>query len=351
MDKQSNQTRAILVFLAGIGLSVCAFLVVHPFIEPLLWAVVLVVATWPAFQVLRRLLPGYPGVAALCMTLGLGVLLLAGVIPFVLAAIGQGQAGAALLSDKLSGGTPALISFVAGLPLIGPQLADELAAVSSEGVEAARWITEYHPHFLNLAKSAARGALRGLFVVAMCLFSSFFLYRHGQSLARQLGCIGRRFGGQHFDRFSVTLQATLRGAVFGTLATAFMQGLLAGLAYAAAGAPMPLALGLATMFLALIAFGAAMVYVPVAIYLLMQGAPWWHALGLLIWGAAVVSTVDNIIRTLFISQASRSSILMVFIGVVGGLLAFGLIGIFLGPVLMAAIEAVWCELASEEEQT
>lgn len=349
MTEKSAQKTGVLVSLVGGGLAVGAFLVLRPFIEPLLWAAVLVIVTWPVFRMLRRMLPGYPGAAALCMTLGLGVLLLAGVIPFVMAAIRQGQAAAALISEQLSGGAPALAGFVEHLPLIGPLLAREFAAVRTEGIEAARWLTDYHPHFLNLAESAARGALRGLFVVGMCLFSSYFLYRDGRALAGQLGRIGRRFGGKRFDHFAATLQSTLRGAVFGTLATALAQGLLAGLAYAAVGAPMPLVLVLMTMFLALIAFGAAMVYIPVAIYLFVQEAPWWHVVGLLVWCVAVVSTIDNIIRTYFISQAARSSVLLVFIGVVGGLLAFGLIGIFLGPAVMAALEAVWREMAEDKE--
>jgi predicted PurR-regulated permease PerM len=106
------------------------------------------------------------------------------------------------------------------------------------------------------------------------------------------------------------------------------------------------------MVVSLIPFGPPLVYVPVALYLiLLSGQPWYYGAGLLVWGIGVVSTVDNLLRPLFISQATQVRPILVFIGVLGGLTAFGLLGVFIGPALIAVAQWLWLDFAQDKEPT
>jgi predicted PurR-regulated permease PerM len=105
------------------------------------------------------------------------------------------------------------------------------------------------------------------------------------------------------------------------------------------------------MITSLAPWGAPLVYFPVAAYLLLfTSLPWYYGIGLVIWGVCVVSSIDNLLRPLFISQATSLSPILVFIGVIGGILSFGLLGIFVGPALMAIAQLLWLDLAKPVEQ-
>jgi predicted PurR-regulated permease PerM len=120
---------------------------------------------------------------------------------------------------------------------------------------------------------------------------------------------------------------------------------LAGIGYYVVGAPTPLLLGVLTLIVSFVPFGPPFVYIPVTAYLLFATElPWYHGVGLAIWGTIVVSTVDNILRPLFISQSTKLSTILVFIGVLGGVASFGLLGVFIGPALVAIAQLFWLEL-------
>ena len=130
--------------------------------------------------------------------------------------------------------------------------------------------------------------------------------------------------------------------VYGILLTAIAQGLLAGLGYWVAGVPAPVLLTLVTILLALVPFATPFVWGGVAVWLLVQGHT-LEAIGLAVWGTLVISWVDNLIRPLVISSATKISFLLVMFGVLGGLAAFGFVGLFIGPVILAILLAVWRE--------
>lgn len=138
------------------------------------------------------------------------------------------------------------------------------------------------------------------------------------------------------------LGQTVRAVTYGILLTALAQGALATLGYWVVGVGAPVLLGAATTFLALIPFGASIVYVPVSGWLLVQGRP-VAGLLLLAWGILAVSTVDNVIRSWFISGTTQVPFLLVFLGVLGGLATFGAIGLFVGPVTITLLLLLWRE--------
>lgn len=139
----------------------------------------------------------------------------------------------------------------------------------------------------------------------------------------------------------------MRAVLYGLVLTALLQGVLAGLGYWVAGVRAPALLGVITVILALVPFGAPVVWVSVSAWLLATGEP-WAAAGLAAWGAIVVSQIDNLLRPLVISSATRIPYLLVLFGVLGGISAFGLIGLFLGPIVIAMLLAVWREWVGEQ---
>lgn len=202
---------------------------------------------------------------------------------------------------------------------------------------------------ITFAGSAARGMLITVAHLIATLVGCFIFYRYGDDLICQLYSAFRRIAGDRIAHVLDAIAPTVRGAAYSVIATAAAQGTLAGVGYYVAGAPMPLLLGALTGVVALIPFGPPFIYLPVAGYIsLFTPLPWYHAVGIILWGVLVVSSVDNVLRPLFLSQATRSSPILVFIGVLGGALAFGIVGVFLGPAIIAIAQLLWRDLAQPE---
>jgi predicted PurR-regulated permease PerM len=137
-----------------------------------------------------------------------------------------------------------------------------------------------------------------------------------------------------------------KAVVWGLVATAVGQGIVAGLGYWWAGLQAPLLLGAITALVALIPFGTPFTWGSIGVWLILTGNT-VAGVGLLLWGALVVSWVDNLVRPMVISSATRIPFLLVMFGVLGGLAAFGLVGLFIGPVILAVLMAVWREWLGE----
>jgi len=166
----------------------------------------------------------------------------------------------------------------------------------------------------------------------------------------QCRAVLRKLEGPRIDAICDTIGATVRGAAYSVVATAIAQGSLAGIGFTVAGAPLPVLLALSTMVLSLLPFGAPLLYVPVSAYLIFfTDLPWYNGAGLLLWGVGFISTVDNFLRSVLISQATQASMVLVFVGVVGGVVAFGLLGVFIGPALISVAHMLWRDFAAESK--
>jgi predicted PurR-regulated permease PerM len=331
----------LLAFMAAFGL------VVRPFVNPLLWSIILVTSTWPSYARLRATLPTPAYLAPLCATLLLGIVLLLIMVPLPL----QLAAEVAELRTHLSAlDLPTLQSSLSAIPLVGPIIATMVERAVREPIDVNSLLSEHQRQLLSFATAAARGVLTTIVVTIATLVGCYFLFRHGEMLLNQFRRILQRIGGENIPKLLDTVNVTVRGAAYSVLATAVAQGILAGIGYIVAGAPVPLLLAMVTMIVSLIPFGTPFVYLPVSAYLLFfSGLPWYHGVGLGIWGALVVSTVDNLLRPLFISQSTKVSPILVFIGVLGGIAAFGLIGVFIGPALMAVAHWLWIDFSRAED--
>jgi predicted PurR-regulated permease PerM len=344
--QQASATPALVLSgLLSVALIAAVALVLKPFAVPLLWASVLTIATWPLFTMLRARTPNRPWIAALVVTLALGLVLLLVSIPLPLRLADE----VVELGKRLSAMDAAqVVSSIRSVPVIGDTLAHQAEALQgSEGALTA-FLSTHQAILLKFATQAVMGIVDTLTVVFMSLVGCFILYLHGEKLVAQSQAIVSKLGAPHAQSIFHDVGATVRGAAYSVIATAIAQGTLAGLGYAVAGAPLPALLAVATMVLSLLPFGAPLLYVPVAAYLLFFAAqPWYYGVGLLIWGVACISTVDNLLRSVLISQATQVSAIVVFIGVVGGVLAFGLLGVFVGPALIGLAQRLWLEFADK----
>jgi len=339
-------TRMVLLWLLLGGLFILSYLTLRWFIVPVVWALILAYATWPIYARLRRGLHGAPTASALLMTL---LLTAAFVLP-LLALIGLLQNEFILAYQAVSGyineGPQRLPSIIKNIPWVGERLqqifdriAGDPAALRTEALQLAQnWFGQVAELVGGVGRNAAKMALAVLTVL--------FVYRDGEKLLYQVRRVMRRFVGARAEGYLEAIGATTKAVLYGLVLTALAQGTLAGLGYWAAGIHAPALLGAFTALIALIPFGAPVIWGSLGVWLLMTGET-LEGIGLLLWGALVVSWVDNLIRPLVISSAAQIPFILVLFAVLGGLGAFGLVGMFVGPVIVAVLLAVWREWLEE----
>ncbi|MEZ2744440.1 AI-2E family transporter [Halopseudomonas bauzanensis] len=334
----------LLVIIAGIYFF-------HGFIVPVLAALIIAFASWPLFQHLLQLCGGSRTLAAaVAILLILGVL----IVPLTMAfsfALEEAQAWMAWLVEANREGTD-VPGWIAALPLVGAWLAEQ-------------W-NEYlnHPHAISEIIQMASGqhlgnisrvimAMSGkAFSLALALLfmliTLFFLYRDGHLLVRQVDRVGEEVLPARWQRFSRMVPATVTSTVIGMGLIAIGEGIILGIAYWIAGVPSPVALGLITGVMALIPGGAPLAFTLVSLYLVGSGDT-VAGVGLFIWGSVELFIVDKTIRPSLVGGPIKLPFLLTFFGLIGGVTTMGLVGLFIGPVLMALLLAIWREWVHEED--
>ncbi|ATE62234.1 AI-2E family transporter [Thauera sinica] len=341
-------SRIIVGLLLG-GLLLLSYSVLHPFIVPVAWAVIIAFATWPLYQVLRARLPRLPTLSALIMTLLLSA---AFVLPALwMAALLRGEISLAIgtVVSHIRQGPPALPEFIRDLPWVGDLLQGMLDDLTGD-VEAFKarlteWVRQGADLLVVLIGDVGRNAAK----LGFALITVFFLYRDGELVLGQVQRVLHRFLGARVDDYLAAVGGMTKAVIWGLVATALVQGFFAGLGYWWAGLSAPVLLGAVTALVAMIPFGTPFAWGSIGVWLLVSGDT-RAGIGLLLWGTLVVSWVDNLVRPLVISNATRIPFLLVMFGVLGGLTAFGLVGLFLGPVILAVLMAVWREWIGESAQ-
>jgi predicted PurR-regulated permease PerM len=305
----------------------------RPFVSALLWAVVLCFSSWPLYQRLLKLLGGRRTWAALVMALGMILIIL---LPFLVVGVSLADNVKDLTAAArrfVESGPPAPPEWLARVPAVGGKAVEywrSLATDNAKLVEAAKRLLELASGSLLIASFAIT---RGLLELALSIFIAFFLFRDGVAVAARLTKAVERIGGERGSHLLEVAGKTVRGVVYGILGTALVQALMAGLGFAIAGVPGAALLALLTFFLSIVPMGPPLVWLPAAFWLFNQGSTGWGVF-MLVWGVAV-SSVDNVVKPWLISQGSNMPFLLIFFGVLGGALAFGFIGVFIGPTLLA----------------
>jgi len=328
----TRNTFAVLFMGLLIGASLW---VLRPFLGPGIWATMVVVATWPLMRRVQGLLGGRRAWAVVVMTLALMLLF---VVPLVLA-IGTIFVNIDLIADTIRDAStwrppevpPAWLS---ALPLVGGLIDSAWAQAAALGLrDLLPKLTPYAGNLTRwvLAEVGSIGFLVLQFLITVVIAA--VMYSTGEEFAGFARRFARRLGGERGADAVQLAGDAIRGVALGVGVTAILQSVLGGVALAVAGVPVP-GLLTALMFMLCIAqIGPVPVLLPAAGWLLYRGDIGW-AIFLLVC-AAVVGTLDNIVRPALIRMGADMSLLLIFAGVIGGLVAFGLVGLFVGPVVLA----------------
>ncbi len=238
-----------------------------------------------------------------------------------------------VIKDALRGGLPNAPSWVFDIPVLGPSLGNLWDRWAADITALGASLQPYFGILLEGGLGLLLGIAHGVLLFVLALFAAFFFYLYGEPLSVRLRLIVHRIAGAQADRLILVTGATVRGVVYGILGTAIVQGILTAIGLWIAGVPRPVLLGAVAGFLAVLPVGAPLVSIPASIWLLASGNI-VHGIFLAIYGVVAVSGADQVIRPWFISRGAQLPFLLTVLGVLGGALAFGLLGIFLGPVLL-----------------
>jgi predicted PurR-regulated permease PerM len=318
---------------AAVVLALLCLLVLRPFISAALWAAILCFTTWPIFLRLEEMLDGRRTLAALIATLFLTAVI---VVPVAILATTLADNVSALIraSQKLiEEGPPTAPDWLASIPLVGAHLADYWSYLSGSSSVRLQELGRLLPAAKVVVLWGGSALAEGLFQIILSLLIAFFFYRDGQAAANQLHAGLHRIAGERGDRLLDLAGATIRAVVYGILGTSLLQGVVAAIGFAIAGVPGAASLGFATFLLSLVPGGPPIVAAPAAFWLYRQGSTAW-AVFMMAWGL-MVGALDNVVKPLLISRGGSTPMILVMLGVLGGALAFGLIGMFLGPTLVA----------------
>lgn len=322
-----------------------AFLVLVPFLDAILWAAILALVSWPVYE---RLLgsSGKRGVgSSLAMT---ALVSLAVILPVVLIAASLAQDALVTYRSIQTGGVFSLASLKADdgvfartlgqIPLVGTSLRQWLAQIDL--VQLQEGLKGGAGRLLTFLATAGRTVSSAIVTLALVIFTVFFFYLSGPELLRQLRAALDRLGGPQLVALLEPLATTVRSVVLGLILTGVAQGVLAGIGLWAAGIQAALILGVLAALLSILQIPTPLVWFPCVVWLGANGQI-WQGVALFAWGALIVGTIDNVLKPVFISQGTGIPFLLVFFGVLGGLLAFGTIGIVLGPAILSLLLVLW----------
>jgi len=316
--------------LLGIG----CFLVLRPFLSALLWAAILAFTTWPAFKLLRERTGLSPSWAAVVMVLA-GFLLIG--LPIALATPTSREEVEALrrgAERALTEGLPAAAGFLTGLPFIGGYIGEWSSSLDATFAGLLETLKPYAGTLAQSGLSILLAVLSGIAELLLALLLAFFFYRDGPAMAERAEAMMEKLGGPRTRHLIQLVADVTRGVVYGLLGTAVAQGVLTTFGLWIAGVPQPVLLGVIAGIISILPVGAPLVWVPATIWLFVQGS-WGWGIFMGIYGAAGISSVDNVIRPWLISRGADLPLLLTLLGAIGGVLAFGFLGLFLGPVLLA----------------
>lgn len=348
--EQSRDLASItLAVLAIGGMILASFWIMRPFIIAAIWAAMIVVATWP---LLIRAQARLWGRRWLATTLLVALLVVSFMVPLVLAV----GALAEHLDDILAFGQsvtsmrmPSLPAWITNLPYVGPRLETgwrELTTASGQAIVsqvlpyvggALGWVT---------TKAGSLGML--LLQSLLTLVIVTIMYQHGEAARDGVLRFLERLGGDRGDRALEVAGRAIRGVALGVVVTAVVQSVMTAIGLAVAGIPFVAVLTIAAFVLSVSQIGTLPILLPATIWLWYTGETSW-AVALAIWSVFILN-IDNFLRPYLIQRGARLPLMLIFVGVIGGLLAFGMLGIFVGPVVLAVTYELLVEWVGDDDE-
>lgn len=319
---------------AVIFLVIGCLAVLHPFLAAILFAAAITISSWPLFLMLLQRCRQRKTLAAAIMTVSLVFVI---IMPLILVTWNiADHAGEVVehVRDAMADGTMEPPAWLKDIPMVGEQAdaylrkligsREEMVALAKRYMEPARKIV--------LGGGMVLGS--GVAQVSLAAFVCFFLYRDGLALLAALRTGMSKIMGEHAEEVADTVSRTVRGVMYGLLGTALAQAAVAAAGFLIAGVPGVALLAVATFLFSLIPVGPPLIWGGAAIWLFNQGSTGW-AIFMVVWGVLLISGVDNVVKPMLISRGSSLPFLLVLLGVMGGVLAFGFVGLFIGPTLLA----------------
>jgi len=345
----SDLTRTTLAVLFIGGLIAASFWILRPFLGAIVWATMIVVPTWPIMLRVQARLRVRRGYAVAVMTLGLLLVL---VVPLTLAistVVENANVIVGWAKSLAYFSLPLPPEWVGNLPVVGARAAQLWEQAAASGMQELA--AKAAPYAGNIAKwFAAEMGNAGLVLVQFLLtvVIAGILYATGEHAAVEIRRFGRRLAGERGEDAVRLAGQAIRGVALGVVVTALAQSLLGGIGLAISGVPFAALLTGLMLFLCIAQLGPTLVLAPAVIWLYWSGETAWGTV-LLIF-AIVAGTIDNFLRPLLIRMGADLPLLLIFAGVIGGLISFGLIGIFVGPVVLAVAYTLlqaWMDDAQE----
>jgi predicted PurR-regulated permease PerM len=346
-DLTRDLTRTVLAVLFIGALIFASVWILRPFLAAIVWATMIVVSTWPLMLGVQARLWGRRWAAITVMIVGL---LLVFVLPFS-AAIGTIVANADEIASWAKGlrgmRVPAPPEWVARIPVVGEQAAATWSDLATKGAEdlddlvtpyagrAVRWFA---------AEVGSFGLVSVQFLLTVLIAA--ILYATGENAGAWVRRFGRRLAGERGNNVVRLAGQAIRGVALGVVVTALVQALLGGIGLWIAGVPFAAVLTAVMFMLAVAQIGAVPVLVCALVWLWFQGSTAWF-IALLVW-TIIVGSMDNVLRPILIKKGADLPLLLIFAGVIGGLISFGLLGLFVGPVLLAVAYTLFDAWVSEE---
>lgn len=339
-ETQADITRVVLAILFIVALIGSSIWILRPFLGAIVWATTIVVATWPIMISVQTWLWGKRVLAVTVMTLLLLCIL---VVPltFAIGTIVSNVDDIVEWAKSLAAfKTPSPPQWVADLPYIGTRVVELWERVAAAGIqEATVRAAPYAGIFIKwfVAQLGNIGVLLIEFLLTVILAGA--MYANGELATQRLVRFGRRLAGSGGENAVFLAAQTIRGVALGIVVTALAQSLFGGLGLLIAGVPFTSVLTAAMLLLAIAQIGVIPVLGGAAAWLYWTGDTAWGTF-MVVW-TSIAGVMDNFLRPILIRRGADLPLLLVFAGVIGGLLAFGLIGIFVGPVVLAVADTLF----------
>jgi predicted PurR-regulated permease PerM len=344
-----NGSPAVRALLLLVLLGTAGFILL-PYVVPLLWAGILAFATFPLLSFLRRVIKR-PVLSALLMTVLFLLLVLAPLLSFALPLAQEILTEVAKLRSFLANPSATLPAWIDHIPYLGPRVEQGYQNFRAHTPSLSIFMDRLQSHLLTLGDrlfaimtDAGKIAVKTLIL----LLGLFSFYLRGPELWGGIRTLLLKWGGPGVEEPFGQIAPVTRGVVYGMFFTALAQAILAGVGFEVARIPDALLLTSLLFFLALFPMGAVAVWLPASLTLLAQGRTLAFIL-FLVWNAVIVGGIENVIKPIFIGRSSEMPFIMILLGVLGGLEAFGFIGLFIGPVILAILQTLWQQGTGQRE--
>jgi predicted PurR-regulated permease PerM len=316
------------------GLIAASFWVVRPFLPALIWATMVVVATWPVMLKIQGRLWGKRSLAVAVMTLLLLLMLMVPLSLAILTLVDHADSIVAWGKWLAEFKVPPPPQWLSGIPFVGDKAQQFWQQFAAAGVEDLAGRLAPYASTVTRWFAAEIGGFGLLFMqLVLTVIIAALLYAGGESVAAWVRRFGGRLGGARGEGAVVLAGQAIRGVAMGVVVTALVQSLLAGIGLAIAGVPLAAVLTALIFILCIAQLGPILVLLPATAYVFWTGDTGW-GIFLAVW-TLVVGTLDNVLRPFLIKKGADLPLLLIFAGVIGGMLGFGLVGIFIGPVVLA----------------